>query len=348
MHESFVRADGCVRLGQAVTCDGFSPDVPVRIQTHVHTDHMKDFARSKGNQRFIVCTKATRDLLYSEYGADLPARKPQWVILPTDGIYRRINDLDVCIALFPAGHMVGSAICATKYVNGTHYAYSSDFSWPLENVPVGPDVLIVDATYGDPSKIRNYVQSEVVNTFQQIVQERRMQGPVVVTGHRGRLQYAMQLMVDLFEGPYLVSKHVADTLDVYMHHQGFHVQYYELSTPKAREVINDGRYISLIESRDRTYLESISQNSKIFLSAFMVPPQEPVMVHANGLTRIALTDHADFRGTIELIEAIRPKYVIADGSRSGNAEALADFVKFELGIPATSRLIPTSRAWGYH
>ncbi|MCY4142130.1 MAG: hypothetical protein OXG08_00380 [Gammaproteobacteria bacterium] len=72
------------------------------------------------------------------------------------------------------------------------------------------------------------------------------------------------------------------------------------------------------------------------------------MVLANGVTRVALTDHADFLGTIELIKAIQPKRLIADGTRAGNAKALADYVEAELGISSTSIVEPTSLAWGMH
>ena len=231
MSATFVRADGCVQMGPAVTCDGFSPNSPVRIQSHVHVDHLKDFERSKGHQRFIVCTQATRDLLCAEWDADLPRRRRQWKVMPTDGIYRQMPDLDVQVALFASGHMVGSAIGATKYPDGSHYAVTSDFAWPLQNLPVRPDVLVVDATYGNPANARNYSSEDVIRRFQRVILEQRNKGSVVVTGHRGRLQYALQMMADLFTGPFLVSRHVADTLDVYMRYQGFHVQVHQLSTP---------------------------------------------------------------------------------------------------------------------
>lgn len=309
---------------------------------------MKDFERSKGHQKYIVCTQATYDLLCAEFNADLPLRRQQWRIMPLDGMYRRIPDIDVSIALFPAAHMIGSAIAAVLYPDGLQYVYSSDFAWPLVNLPVRPDVLIVDATYGNPANIRNYNPAEVVNRFQQLIVEKRSEGAIVVTGHRGRLQYALQLMADLFNGPFVVSKHVANTLNTYMLHQNFHADTYELSTPEATAIMSEGRFISLIETRDRTYLHSTTPEHRIFLSAYMVPSEDPVMVLANGVTRLALTDHADFQGTIALIEAIQPKRLIADGTRAGNAEALAGFVQSELGIPASSCVEPTSPAWGMH
>lgn len=348
MPATFVRADGCVQLGPAVTCDGFSPNSPVRIQSHAHADHLKDFDRSKGHQRFIVCTQATRDLLCAEFDADLPRRRRQWMVLPSDGDYRRVGDLDVCVALFPAGHMIGSAISAVRYTDGSHYAFTSDFAWPLHNLPVRPDVLVVDATYGNPANIRNYSPTDVVHRFLQVVQELHSAGSIVVTGYRGRLQYALQLLVDHFKGPYVVSRHVSDTLHEYMFHQGFHVDTHQLGTPDAKAVMNAGRFVALVETRDKTDLLSVQADNKIFLSAFMVPREDPVRVLSNGVTRVALTDHADFLGTIELVKAVEPARLIADGTRGGNAEALADYVEAELRIPSTSIAEPTSPAWGMH
>ena len=345
---AFIRADGCVQLGSDVTCDGFSPNSSIRIQSHVHTDHLKDFDRSKGHQRFIVCTRATQDLLCAEFNADLPGRRRQWTVMAADGHYRTVGDLDAQIALFPSGHMIGSAISATKYPDGSHYAFTSDFAWPLQNLPFRPDVLVVDSTYGDPANVRNYSPRDVIRQFREVIQEQHNRGSVVVTGHRGRLQYALQLMADLISGPYLVSKHVADTLDEYMRHQGFHTDTHLLTSSEATTIMDDGRFVCLTETRDRTDLLTVQAESRIFLSAFMVPREEPVLTLSNGVTRIALTDHADFHGTIDLVRAVEPAYLIADSTRGGNGDALAAFVKAELGIPSTSFAEPTSQAWGMH
>ena len=109
-----------------------------------------------------------------------------------------------------------------------------------------------------------------------------------------------------------------------------------------------GRFVCLIETRDRTDLLSVQAENRIFLSAFMVPREDPVRMLPNGVVRIALTDHADFHGTIELIKAVEPACLIADSTRGGSGDTLAAFVTAELGIRASSFAIPTSQAWGMH
>ena len=66
-----VLGSGAVLLGPKVTCDGFHADRAIRVQTHIHSDHMAEFTTSLRGQ--VVMTKATRRLLEHEYPA-LPSR----------------------------------------------------------------------------------------------------------------------------------------------------------------------------------------------------------------------------------------------------------------------------------
>ena len=328
MGEVFVRGDGCIQLGPKVTCDGFSPGTPIRVQTHVHHDHLKDLDRSKGQQQKLVCTRATYDLLCAEYDADLPFRRSQWVILPADGKYRSV--LSVEIALHPSGHMIGSTIVTVRYADGKHYTYTSDFSWPLRILPDRPDVLVVDATYGDPANIKSYDEDQVIREFLDFSRERRAHGSILLTGYRGRLQYALQLLAREIAAPFLVSRHVYDTLNVYMQYQSFSADVHVLGSAAARSILQSGEhFMCFVETRDRTDLLSMRANveTSVLLSAFMVPREMPLITLSNGLTRIALTDHADFSGTIELVKAISPCSVVTDGTRGGNADVLADFIR---------------------
>jgi hypothetical protein len=68
-----IAGSGGVMLGSTVVCDGFLSDYPIRVQSHVHDDHMRDFNRSKGFQD-IYMLPATRKLLEAEFNADLPYR----------------------------------------------------------------------------------------------------------------------------------------------------------------------------------------------------------------------------------------------------------------------------------
>ena len=284
----YMRQDGCARLGPSVTCDGFSPDAPIRIQSHVHHDHIKDLDYSKGYQRRIVSSQPTYDLLCSEFNADLPHRKSQWLVQPADGLFRCVDTVE--IALFPSGHMVGSIMPAVR-VKDSVYMYSSDFAWPLDVLPnTGVDVLIVDATYGDPANVRNYSHADVIDELLNFVLSERAKGPMLFSGYRGRLQYALHLLSELSVGPIIVSPRVKETLAVYMQHQGFTVEAHSLGTDAARRILESGEnYVCFVELRDKPELLAMHAlvRTRVLLSAFSVPRESPVASYGNGLTRIA-------------------------------------------------------------
>jgi hypothetical protein len=50
---------------------------------------------------------------------------------------------------------------------------------------------------------------------------------------------------------------------------------------------------------------------------------DPVLEYSDTAYRVALSDHADFEGTLEYISATGAKAVVTDNTRGGNAIALA-------------------------
>jgi Cft2 family RNA processing exonuclease len=343
MDQVYVREDGCIRLGPDVTCDGFEPGAALRIQTHIHTDHMKEFETSKGQQNIVV-TPETLRFLISDLNGDLPHRSNVIQNAP-DGVYRSYNGVEV--AFFGTGHFPGCAMASVRCGDGRVYAYTSDFSWPLTAVPHDVDVLVVDATYGNSAYVRQYRPREVYERFARVVRDELHDGRVLFVGVRGRLHAAMQLLNDDFQLPFLLTRSAARSLDVFESLRGFKVRNpYMVDSDEGRKLLRSGeRCFIFAEPRDRHHLDQLHARRRIYLSPYMVPRQEPVAVYDN-LIRIALTDHADFPETVELIRAIQPKAVIADGSRGGDALHLAEHVRSTLGIPATSKLERRSRLWG--
>lgn len=347
MQQVTVRSDGCVMLGSLVTCDGFARSAPYRVQTHVHHDHMKDFEESKGFQKEIVCSKATYNLLIAEFNADLPYRKRQFRIV--ENLPNSVQLDGVRIWLYPSGHMVGSAMVVAEYPSGFRCAYTSDFDWPLFSLPTDIDVLVVDATYGDPSLQRRFAKRDAVDALRSVVRELLTRGSVVVTGYRGRLHYAAQVLAGTCQVPFHGTANVTKTFSAYADMLGIDgTRVMPLSRGDVRALRNStGRHsIIFVEARDSDMLLELGDFQKVILSAFMTPKEDPVLRHANDSVRVALTDHADFSGTISLIKGIQPRKVIADGSRGGNADALARFVRVELGIDASSDVEEKSFSWG--
>ena len=144
-----VSHSGAVLLGPDVSCDGFHRDYPVRIQTHVHLDHMDGFHTSKGYQD-IFLTEATRQLLISEFNADLQYREN----IKTVKVEEPFLIKESVVSCIPNDHMLGALQVSVELKDGLRVGYSGDFQWPIPKTII-VDVLVVDSTYGSPSSVHH-------------------------------------------------------------------------------------------------------------------------------------------------------------------------------------------------
>src|SRR2546427_7965574 len=83
-----------VFLGNKVSCDGFHRDFKLRVQTHIHDDHMDGFETSKGFQD-ILMSEPTKKLLSAEFNADLDFRENLKALKL--GVRHRINGQHVML-----------------------------------------------------------------------------------------------------------------------------------------------------------------------------------------------------------------------------------------------------------
>ncbi|MHC5597166.1 MAG: esterase/lipase family protein [Nostoc sp.] len=142
-----VRKDGCILIGQNVTCDGFAPERSIRIQTNIN--RLNDFSTSKGQQKKIVLSKETYEQLL-EKSPDIKFRRGQFEVLPADGSCHIVENIQIC--LFPSGDKPGSVMPVVRTENGLNVMYSSDFSWTTSVFEVSfpeIDVLVVDVKSGN-------------------------------------------------------------------------------------------------------------------------------------------------------------------------------------------------------
>jgi len=149
-----VSPSGAILLGNQICCDGFHRDFKVRVQTHVHDDHMDNFERSKGFQD-ILMSEPTKKLLLAEFNADLDFRENIKALKLA--VRHKIDRQHV--TLLPSGHLLGGVQVAVQLSNGRRLGYSGDFQWPLEKV-IQVDALVVDSTYGSSRSRREYTQAE--------------------------------------------------------------------------------------------------------------------------------------------------------------------------------------------
>ncbi len=302
--------NGAVRLGANLICDGYAEGFDFRVQTHVHDDHMGDFNRSKGLQ-YIFMSKETKALLISEFNADLEYRDN---IISLDwGIERELED-GTKLTFVRSGHMLGSAQVVVEHPDGFRCGYSGDFSWPINDV-IQVDELVIDSTYGSPASVREYTQGEAESRLQEIVCQRLRRGSVHIHAHRGTIERVLHVLSANVRVPILVSKRLINEISVYQAN-GFALgTVTRIDSQEGRIALNGQSYIRLYAKGDGFHNELV-EGTSISCSAYMARPDDPVVEYSERAFRVALTNHADFEGTIEYIRATGAKTVITDNTRS--------------------------------
>ena len=335
-----VTSSGAVLLGDHVVCDGFQRERTCRVQTHVHDDHMEDFERSKGLQELYM-SEATRSLLIEEFDADLQYREN--IIAVSYGNTFSCDGGGV--RLLSSGHMLGAVQVELETPDGLRVGYSGDFHWPVDDV-IRVDALVIDSTYGSEASVREYSQEQAETSFLQVVYEKLRKGSVHIKGYRGTIQRALEVLSGNVDVPVIASARLCGEVSVYQQF-GCAVGDLTLATsPEGKEVLKGRKYVRLYSKGDRSPVDLEEGDAKIVLSAFMNKTNDPVMEFSDRSYSVALSDHADFNGTLEYIAATRAKYVVTDNSRRGRAVELALAVKRRLGIEARPSSNLESLEWG--
>jgi putative mRNA 3-end processing factor len=333
-----VAASGAVLLGKSVVCDGFQRDRAIRVQTHVHDDHMADFESSKGFQDLYM-SHATRRLLISEFNADLDVRDNIITLLhgaPGQCTGGRIT-------LLSSGHMLGAVQVCLETTDGLRLGYSGDFHWPIDDVmQVGE--LVVDSTYGSEGSVRAYSQEEAETRFLDLVFRQLKKGSVHVKAHRGTIQRALQILSGNIDVPLLASDRLCNEVAVYQEFGCAVCDIVSVASSSGREALSQPRYVRFYSKGDRPPVD-FTGGSTIVLSAFMNKTEDPVIEYTERSYSVALSNHADFEGTLAYVAATGARRVITDNTRGRGVE-LALALQHRLGIEARPSSNLDSREWG--
>ena len=82
------------------------------------------------------------------------------------------------------------------------------------------------------------------------------------------------------------------------------------------------------------------------LSAFFTRPDQPVVEYSSNSYAVALSNHADFHGTLEYIQATGAQYIVTDNTRGVHGYTLALEVQNRLGLAARPSSNFMSPVWG--
>ena len=332
-----VLENGAVLLGPKTVCDGYAAGCAFRVQTHIHDDHMGDFNRSKGQQDLFMSPE-TLTLLVAERDADLEYRDN---LIPVDRGGDRVLEDGSVLTLPPSGHMLGSCQVSLTFPDGTRCGYSGDFGWPLDDV-IQVDQLVVDSTYGSPRSVRRYTQAEAEECLLEVVCNRLRHGSVHIGAHRGTVERVLHVLGPDLNVPVLVSDRLMREIKVYREY-GFAVGALEtLDSEAGRSAIKERSYVRLYSKGDG-FRNELIEGTSVTCSAFMVDHDNPLMEFSDRAYRVALSNHADFEGTLAFVKATGARTVVTDNTRNHGRElaiAINDRLPGVRAEPSTNAPVP--------
>jgi putative mRNA 3-end processing factor len=319
---------GAVFLGKHVACDAFDDARPVRVVTHAHSDHMLGLRQSLMQCESLVMTPATKDLIDVMMGP-LFLMMGNVKTLDYDEAFVFEDDT---LCLHFVDHILGAAQVLVKDAEGTRVLYTGDFRF--RDTPVlESDVMVIEATYGNPNRVRKLGEN-VEDLFVSLVETGLKQGPVYVFGYHGKLQETMQILHDAHVNvPFVVPEkvfHVSKICERY----GMRLGRFLLSTgEQGRSVLDKGG--SCVAFYHMSSLRRVGMDAfRVCVSGWefasacrQVGEKEFVL---------ALSDHSDFNGLLQYVAESKPKFVITDNFRTGDAEILAREIQKRLGIKAVA------------
>ena len=275
----------------------------ISFTTHAHVDHMPQVVVSKP-----YCTEETAEMI--------KVRNPNFegnVVKEN----KKLKFDDFTAELIPAGHVLGSSQVFIE-ADGTSILYTGDFKlW--KNLSCKPikiqeaDVLITEATYGNPSWIMppdSKVRKDVIDW----TKETSKKFTTHLGGYSlGKAQEATKLLNENGITPQ-VSDSIRKFSEIY-NKFGAKLEFLE----KEEQTEVNIKPMHLIPQNDD------SKNKHAVLTGWS-------LFRNYGVQGFPLTDHADFNQLLVFIEAVSPKKVFCV---HGFDKELSKHVREKLHIPAT-------------
>lgn len=322
--------NGAIILNNDFCCDGMAENSKVRFQTHFHEDHMGSFQTSTSYQD-IVCTKQTLDLIVSI--KNLPSLVYRDNVITTE--YDEIKEYnDHKYKFVDSGHMLGSAQIMLEEPSGYRLGYSGDFSMPLDKI-IEVDELFIDGTYGDPDAVRMYSQQEVEEQFIEKVSQTRLNKTVYLKAKTGTIIRGLGIISSHIPNlPLLVSNKVAKEIKI-CNQYGYNISnYYTRKDPEFYNILDTKKYVKAIGSGEIMH-GGIGNNEVMITLKAVYGRFKGITEIANNSFIAAISDHADFNGTMDYIKATGAKKIITDTKKNWKTAAkLAQIIKTELNIDA--------------
>jgi putative mRNA 3-end processing factor len=300
--------------GETVVADASDPSGDVNVVSHAHGDHLYD--------------DPPEEVVWSSLTAALAG-----VRRPDDPLPATVTDDR--ITLVGAGHVPGSRATLVEDADRT-YLYTGDITPRTRHALAGfdppeADVLITEATYGEPG----YVfppRGDVVAEFQDWLGE-HADRPVVVFGYSlGRAQEIQLLLAESDRDRIFVTEAIEALNEPIAAELGlsFPVERYTRET-----TLGAGDALVLPAQTNRlSFVDSIVEQTDALRAALSGWALDSSFKYAGGYDRtFVLSDHCDFEELLWVVDAVDPEVVY---TTHGSADALATEIRSRLGYEAHS------------
>lgn len=323
-----VTRHGAILLGKYVVCDGFDWGRELAVITHIHADHIADFERCLGYYDLIFSSPETKELLITLRG-DWLCRWRNLIASPYGNPYYYKGER---VTIYPTRHILGSAQVLVENEDGVKIAYSGQFFFP-NTKPITADVLVLDATFGNPAQLAKCTRAEIIERLVSLVKRELQTYPVCIIAHRGKLQEVMEILNEAsLKVPFLCSPDIFKMSRVYQNYGINLGNILSLENSVAQEVIKSGEHHVVFHLLGSKLVLPPVHYIKIRVSRWGTI--EDFIRTAEDKYVVALSDHADFRELLQYVRECQPKLVITDDYRGGDAVSLAEAIKNELHIEA--------------
>jgi putative mRNA 3-end processing factor len=315
--------NGAVLIGNNFVCDAHA-NRPIRIVTHAHIDHTSELNESFLDCKHMIMTPATKELIETLYKFPFSKFNDKIVLLNYKETFEFLKEK---VTFFNAGHIIGSAQVLVE-TEGERIVYTGDFKLPEAEI-IPSDVLVIEATYGNPSCLRPF-KNKVEEEFARLVEESLKIGPVYIFGYHGKLQEAIGILRKKgISSPIILPERVYNVAKICEKYGMKLGDYISINSEEAQEIMKSGNFIGIYHMASR---KRIANATKIYLSGWEF--EEPCRKIRDREYTVALSDHSDFDELLEYVEKSKPKLVITDNYRIGDAVALANEIRKRLGIKA--------------
>ena len=323
---------GAVLLGKHVACDAYDEARPIRVVTHAHADHMVGLGKSLKNCEVTIMTPATKDMIDALKG-------PRWLArgtVKTLDYGEPFTYEDETLTLHYADHILGTAQALVEDKEQTRILYTSDFRYSRTPL-VEADILVMEATYGDPVRVRPFSMM-VEGMLVSLVEQGLNRGPVYVFGYHGKLQKMMRILYEAkIKTPFIVPEKIHRVSKVCERHgMKLGKQLLPFEDEEAQSMLNQNEAcVVFYHSYSRKKIES--EALQIHASGWEF--RKPCRRAGANKYVVALSDHSDFNELLEYVKRCNPKMVITDKHRSEAANIFAREIEKRLKIP--SRAAPS-------